>query len=87
VDRIDSGGGAVPRPLRLLEVSGGAEVRGGTAVNVDGEEVGEITSAALDLDQGVTVALAPVHRRIAPPNEAEVAGAPAKVLPTPASTA
>ncbi len=87
VARIGSRGGNVPRPLRLLEISGCAEVPVGTAVNVDGEKVGEITSAALDLDQGVTVALAPVHRRIVPPNEAEVAGAPAKVLPTPASAA
>jgi len=87
VARIDSRGGNVPRPLRLLEISGCAEVPVGTAVNVDGEKVGEITSAALDLDQGVTVALAPVHRRIAPRSEAEVAGAPAKVLPTPASAA
>ncbi len=86
VARIDSRGGNVPRPLRLLEIRGDAQVPAGTAVTVDSETVGEITSAAPDLNPGVTVALALVHRRVEPPAEAEVAGMSATVLATPAST-
>ena len=84
VARIDSRGGNVPRPVRLLEVRGDGEVPAGAEVSVDGRVVGEVTSAARDQARGVTVALAPVHRRVAPPAEAEVDGMPATVLATPA---
>lgn len=84
VARIDSRGGNVPRPVRLLEIDADA-VAPGAEITVDGKAVGEITSAAADPGRGVTVALAPVHRRVVPPAEAEVAGAQAVVLATPAS--
>ena len=86
VARIDSRGGNVPRPLRLLEIRGGAEVSPGAEITVDGKAVGEVTSAAVDPDSALTVALGPVHRRVEPPAPATVAGMPATVLATPAST-
>ena len=85
VARIDSRGGNVPRPLRLLEIRGGDEVSPGAQIVVDGKAVGEVTSAAADEARGVTVALGPVHRRVEPPATAEVAGMAATVLATPAS--
>lgn len=83
VARIDSRGGNVPRPLRLIEIAGAGDLAPGTAVAVDGETVGEITSAAFDPVAGVTVALGPVHRRVEPPAAAVVAGrdATVRVLP------
>ncbi len=85
VARIDSRGGNVPRPVRLLEISGDGEVAPGAAITEDDRTVGEITSAATDPEQGVTVALGPVHRRVEPPAPVQVAGMPATVLATPAS--
>ena len=85
VARIDSRGGNVPRPLRLIEIRGDDEVSPGTEIAVDGKAVGEVTSAAVDPDSALTVALGPVHRRVEPPAEATVAGMPATVLATPAS--
>ena len=84
VARIDSRGGNVPRPVRLLEIQGEG-VSPGAGITVDGKAVGEVTSAAADPASGVTVALGPVHRRVEPPAEAEVDGMPATVLATPAS--
>ena len=84
VARIDSRGGNVPRPLRLLEIRGEG-VSAGAGITVDGKAVGEVTSAAADRASGVTVALGPVHRRVEPPATAEVDGIPATVLATPAS--
>ena len=86
VARIDSRGGNVPRPVRLLEVRSGEPVAPGAAITVDGKAVGEITSAAVDAAATLTVALGPVHRRVEPPAEAEVDGMPATVLATPAAT-
>ena len=86
VARIDSRGGHVPRPVRLLEIRGDGEVSAGAEVSVDGRAVGAITSAARDRARGVTVALGPVHRRVEPPADAEVHGLPATVLATPASS-
>ena len=86
VARIDSRGGNVPRPVRLLEIRGNDEVSAGAEVSVDGRAVGEVTSAARDLRRGLTVALGPVHRRVEPPADAEVDGMPATVLATPASS-
>ena len=84
VARIDSRGGNVPRPLRLIEIAGADDLGPGTAVTVDGETVGEITSAAFDPVAGVTVALGPVHRRVEPPASASVAGREATVRALPA---
>ena len=84
VARIDSRGGNVPRPVRLLEIRGGG-VSPGAEITVDGKTVGEITSAAADPASAATVALGPVHRRVEPPASAEVNGMPATVLATPAS--
>jgi tRNA-modifying protein YgfZ len=73
VARIDSRGGNVPRPLRVLRLDGrvepGAEVLGG-----DGTAVGTVTSAAADL------AMAPVARKVAPGAEIVVAGVAGTVL-------
>ena len=85
VARIDSRGGNVPRPVRLLEIRGDG-VSPGAGITVDGKPVGEVTSAAADPALGVTVALGPVHRRVEPPADAEVDGIPATVLATPATT-
>jgi len=84
VARIDSRGGNVPRPVRLLEIRGDG-VSPGAGITVDGKSVGEITSAAVDPAALVTVALGPVHRRVEPPASAEVDGIPATVLATPAT--
>ena len=84
VARIDSRGGNVPRPVRLLEIRGDG-VSPGAGITVDGKAVGEVTSAAADPAASVTVALGPVHRRVEPPADAEVDGIPATVLATPAT--
>ena len=84
VARIDSRGGNVPRPVRLLEIRGD-KVSPGAGITVDGKAVGEVTSAAVDQATGLTVALGPVHRRVEPPADAEVDGIPAVVLATSAS--
>ena len=86
VARIDSRGGNVPRPVRLLEIRGELEVSPGAEITVDGQVVGVVTSAAADPSQGVTVALGPVHRRVAPPADAEVDAMPATVLATPSQS-
>ena len=85
VARIDSRGGNVPRPVRLLEIRGDGAVAPGDEIAVGGKAVGEITSAAAGPDPAVTVALGPVHRRVEPPAAATVAGMAATVLATPAS--
>ena len=85
VARIDSRGGNVPRPVRLLEISGNGEVAPGDEIAVDGKAVGAITSATADPDSAMTVALGPVHRRVEPPAAATVAGMAATVLATPAT--
>lgn len=56
VARIDSRGGNVPRPIRILATDGPVEV--GAPVTVDGTEVGVVTSAA------GSWALAPLMRRV-----------------------
>ena len=83
VARIDSRGGHVPRPVRLLEIRTGEGVAPGAEITVDGKAVGHLTSAAADEVAAVTVALGPVHRRVEPPAAAEVAGLPATVLAAP----
>lgn len=84
VARIDSRGGNVPRPVRLLEIQGD-RVSPGAGITVDGKAVGEVTSAAKDQASGLTVALGPVHRRVEPPADVKVDGIPATVLATPPS--
>ena len=56
VARIDSRGGNVPRPVRVLAAEGPLEV--GAAVTADGAEVGRVTSAA------GSYALAPLMRKV-----------------------
>ena len=85
VARIDSRGGNVPRPVRLLEITGDGAVAPGDEITVDGKAAGEITSTAADPESAVTVALGPVHRRVEPPAAATVAGMAATVLATPAT--
>ena len=85
VARIDSRGGNVPRPVRLLEIVGDGAVAPGDEIAVDGKAVGEITSTAADPEPAVTVALGPVHRRVEPPAAATVAGMAATVLATAAT--
>ena len=66
VARIDSRGNNVPRLLRRIEAQ--ATVKVGDAVTVDGQVLGEITSAA-----GST-AIASVHRSVEVPADAVVRG-------------
>lgn len=56
VARIDSRGGNVPRPIRVLEAEGPIAV--GDEVRFDGDVVGQVTSAA------GSVGLAPVARKV-----------------------
>lgn len=84
VARIDSRGGNVPRPLRLIEIASADDPGPGDPVTVDGETVGEITSAAFDPVAGATVALGPVHRRVEPPAVASVVGREAAIRALPA---
>lgn len=46
VARIDSRGGNVPRPLRVIEAADGAALTAGAPVAYDGGEIGTLTSAA-----------------------------------------
>lgn len=64
VARIDSRGGNVPRRLRRVELGGPAPE--GAVVEVDGVERGRLTSVEGD------VALAYIHRDVAPPAPARV---------------
>ena len=86
VARIDSRGGNVPRPVRLLEIDGDSPVATGAEIVMDGRAVGQVTSAAGDPASGRTVALGPVHRRVEPPAAAQVDGRAATVLATAASS-
>lgn len=75
VARIDSRGGKVPAKLRLLEL-GDAPGGPGTAISVDGDEVGEITSRA------GSFALATLKRGVEPGAEVTIDGAVAEVRAT-----
>lgn len=67
VARIDSRGGNVVRHLRGI-VGEGLEVPSlGDVIVVDGERLGEVTSAAFSPGFGQWVALGYVHRRVEPP--------------------
>ena len=70
VARIDSRGGHVPRPVRVLEVDGAVPPVGATVVGPDGKEVGALTSVAATADGAV--ALAPVARSVESPADVVV---------------
>jgi folate-binding protein YgfZ len=73
VARIDSRGGNVPRPLRVLRFDGAAP-SAGAPVLAGGHEVGHVTSSAAD------VALAPVARKVEPGAAVEAGGVPGTVV-------
>ena len=72
VARIDSRGGNVPRPSRVIQADG--ELAVGDEVRVDGDVVGVITSAIGD------VALAPLMRRVEVGDSVEVGPLSARVV-------
>lgn len=72
VARIDSRGGNVPRPIRILQATGDVAV--GDEVRVDDEVVGIVTSAAGD------VALAALKRKVEIGDQVDVAGIAAAVI-------
>jgi folate-binding protein YgfZ len=81
VARIDSRGGRVPKPIRVIVVDGPAEV--GAEVVVDGAAVGRLTSSVASDDGHRTLGLAPIARSVEPPATAEVGGSAAQVLVPP----
>jgi folate-binding protein YgfZ len=65
VARIDSRGGNVPRPVRLLVVEGGSTPAVGGAVTCEGGEVGAVTSSTPWLaHHQPALALAPLRRTV-----------------------
>lgn len=74
VARIDSRGGNVPRPLRVLQADGGEIATGAEVLDEGGQPVGTVTSASGD------VALAPVLRRIEQGTQVRIAGGPSAVV-------
>jgi len=72
VARIDSRGGNVPRPIRVIQADG--ELAIGDEVRVDGDVVGVVTSAIGD------VALAPLMRRVEVGDSVEVGSLSARVV-------
>ncbi|MEA2703026.1 MAG: tRNA-modifying protein YgfZ [Actinomycetota bacterium] len=72
VARIDSRGGNVPRRLRGVVLTGDTPPPLGTALHVDGKEVGVVTSSAFSPGRGAAVALAYVRRAVEPPGDAEL---------------
>jgi tRNA-modifying protein YgfZ len=67
VARIDSRGGNVPRPLRVLRFEGDVDA-GAEVLGPDGQPAGRITSASGEL------ALAPIARRVEPGAAVHAAG-------------
>lgn len=80
VARIDSRGGHVPRRLRGLTAEG--PLAAGCPVEVDGRQVGTVTSAAAH-PAGHTVALAYVARDVEPPAAVSCGGVVASVRDLP----
>ena len=72
VARIDSRGGNVPRPVRILQAS--ADLAVGEEVRAGGDVVGVVTSAAGD------VALAPLMRKVEIGDSVDVGGVAATVV-------
>lgn len=81
VARIDSRGGNVPRPLRLLRVEPAAFAAGdgpvvGAEVLVDGEQIGHLTSACVGLGADLPpLALAPLPRAVEVGSEVQILAA------------
>lgn len=73
VARVDSRGGNVPRPIRLLTAAEGDVLAVGDDITFDGDHVGTVTSAAGE------VALAPVLRKVAPGSRVDVGSTSATV--------
>ena len=73
VARIDSRGGNVPRPLRVLQLAGAVEP-GAEVLGPDGAPAGTVTSAAVDL------AMVPLARKVEPGAEITAAGVAGTVL-------
>ncbi|MEJ7845093.1 MAG: hypothetical protein WKF93_05570, partial [Acidimicrobiales bacterium] len=65
VARIDSRGGNVPRPLRVVHTPDGAVPTGARLLDAAGAEVGSLTSVASTPD-GATIGLGPVSRKVVP---------------------
>jgi folate-binding protein YgfZ len=72
VARIDSRGGNVPRHLRGIVVGTNVVPPAGATVEVDGKEVGALTSVAESLERRAPVALAYVRRAVEPPADVTV---------------
>jgi tRNA-modifying protein YgfZ len=72
VARIDSRGGNVPRHLRRLVIDSAPVPPAGATIEVDGKEVGAVTSAAWSATRNQVVALGYVARSVAPPAAAQV---------------
>jgi folate-binding protein YgfZ len=73
VARIDSRGGNVPRPVRLLVVEGEFPVAPGAEVRLDGQPVGSVSSSTPPLSAGHPgLALAPLARAVEPGATVEV---------------
>jgi folate-binding protein YgfZ len=70
VARIDSRGSKVPRRLRGVVVATNVLPPAGAAVEVDGKEVGTLTSVGESLARRAPVALAYVRRDVEPPADA-----------------
>ena len=79
VARIDSRGGNVPRHLRGLVLDGDSVPSAGTAVVIEGAEVGAVTSAGRSDRLDAVVALAYVKRDVDVPTGAEVDGRVARI--------
>lgn len=74
VARIDSRGGNVPRPLRVIESVDGDPLQVGAAVVFDGQEIGTLTSTA------GTVGLGRILRKADVGSALEIGGVAARVI-------
>lgn len=87
VARVDSRGGNVPKPIRLLSIAGDDVPPVGATLDYDGRESGQLSSVATD-PTGRVLALGIVARRVEPPATVTVtwvdgtATAQVDVLPT-----
>jgi len=72
VARIESRGGNVPRPIRVLVGPPGAVLTVGASVEFDGAEVGRVTSAVGGRSEERGLALASVLRKVEPGTDVTV---------------
>lgn len=84
VARIDSRGGNVPHPIRLLVGPVDRDLPVGAAVELDGAEIGTVTSSAGRREGEPGLALARVPRRVEPGATVTVGGLVATVQSLPA---